>query len=92
MNKISDEAVRDQILKYTPKDFFRVIAHDFRAPLSNILGVLSLLKDHPVRPLNQDEYTICMRIIEESAERLDLMIDVALEYGHIQYNKCKKNY
>ena len=90
MNEISNEAIRDQILQYTPDDFFHVMAHDLRAPLSNIMGVLSLLKDHPTSPLSETEYSTCMRIIEESTERLDLMIDGALEFGRIQYRKCKK--
>lgn len=91
MNGISNDAIRDQILQYTPDDFFHVMGHDLRAPLANIMGVLSLLKDHPVDPLTNEEYTTCMRIIEESTERLDLMIDGALEFGRIQYNKCKKS-
>ncbi|HLU08539.1 MAG TPA: histidine kinase dimerization/phospho-acceptor domain-containing protein [Oceanobacillus sp.] len=90
MSEISNEAIRDKILQYTPDDFFHLMAHDLRAPLSNIMGVLSLLKDHPTYPLSDTEYAACMRIIEESAERLDLMIDGALEYGRIQYHKCKK--
>lgn len=90
MNEISNDGIRDQILQYTPDDFFHAMPHDLRAPLSNILGVLSLLKDHPTSPLSEEEYTTCMRIIEESTERLDLMIDGALEYGRIQYRKCKE--
>jgi signal transduction histidine kinase len=91
MNEISNDAIRDQILQYTPDDFFHVMPHDLRAPLANIMGVLSLLKDHPTSPLSDEEYTACMRIIEESTERLDLMIDGALEFGRVQYRKCKKS-
>ena len=90
MEDFSIEAFREQIFKFEPEQFFHVMAHDLRAPLANILGALSLLKDHPNSPLTDTEYATCMRIIEDGAIRLDQMIDGALEYGRVQYRKCKE--
>jgi signal transduction histidine kinase len=90
MDDFSIEEYREQVMKYKPDEFFHVMAHDLRAPLATILGALSLLKDHPDMPLSADEYTSCMIIIEQSSQRLDQLIGSALEYGRIQYQKCKK--
>jgi signal transduction histidine kinase len=89
MDEFSIESFREQLFKFSPDEFFHVMAHDLRSPLANILGALSLLKDHPNHALSDDEYATCMRIIEEGVQRLDQMIDSALEYGRIQYQKCK---
>ena len=89
MNEFSNGAYRDLLFKLTPEDFFHIMSHDLRAPLANIVGALSLLKDHPQSPLSDDDYQNCVTIIEQSTQQLDTMILGALEYGHTLYTRYK---
>ncbi len=59
------------------EDFAQLLSHDLRAPLTNVMGCISLLKEDPVLTDNEESRKI-LNTIAKSSERMSNMISEIL--------------
>lgn len=81
---ILEDASAELALEREREDWRSMIAHDLRAPLTNILGVLRDLEDEPRKPPDPEMVAIALRSGEKMNAMLDLYLEVAkLEAGRM---------
>ncbi len=76
----SAEAARLQDLDNAKSRFFANISHEFRTPLTLILGQLRSVLDSPERSGNEER----LRMAERSAERVGHMVDQILDLSKLE--------
>lgn len=76
----SAEASRLQDLDGAKSRFFANISHEFRTPLTLILGQIRAVLDSPERPGNEGR----LRMAERSAERAGRMVDQILDLSKLE--------
>lgn len=59
------------------EDFARLVSHDLRAPLTNVMGLIALLKENPALT-ESEECNKILNMISKSSERMSRMISEIL--------------
>lgn len=72
------------------EQFIRLMSHDLKAPLYNIVGFANVLKESCWDKLSKEEKTYLV-FISESAERLSDLMDDLLEYSKVSIKMQREN-
>jgi len=67
----------------TKDQFFSIISHDLKGPLSSVLGLLEIITKNP-KIFSEDETSIFMGNCYESAQDMNELLDNLLRWGRIQ--------
>ncbi|WP_372641668.1 ABC transporter substrate binding protein [Ancylomarina sp.] len=67
----------------TKDQFFSIIAHDLKGPLSSVLGLLEIITKNP-EIFSDEERTLFMGNCYESAQDMNDLLDNLLRWGRIQ--------
>ncbi|RZT95661.1 PAS domain S-box-containing protein [Ancylomarina subtilis] len=67
----------------TKDQFFSIISHDLKGPLSSILGLLEIITKNP-EIFSDEERTVFMSNCYESAQDMNELLDNLLRWGRIQ--------
>ncbi len=64
-------------------DFLSTVSHELKTPLTAIKGYVSLMKNHKIGPINQQQYK-CLTIADERVDHLNNLISDLLDLSKIE--------
>lgn len=88
---LSQDDLRNDSLKQLQDEFLFNIGHDFKSPLTAIIGLSSLLKEEKLGTLNQRQINYT-ETIYNSGKRLANLTDDFLNFTHLTSQKLQFNF